>query len=377
MSYPTRKEDQVEYWVNQITHARRKIKPIFDACGVLARQYYNQASSERERDLEDDISVDGDIHLSRTKAGIVYGWIDQTIANQVDRAPQFKCLPETYAAALKVDQNDPHSPTLAQGVSKIVNYRYRETNQLRVDERVVLDAYLFPYGVAKLGYTLDFEKRFQELSQEFTDLEFENPEEENQFLAINEPTLVTEFQDHRAHIESHVRYIQGYYTGATAALGNSSDSFDSHISLHKTFLERKQPSANSNQRFESPFGVRWLPDMFLTADLCLEGVQDARWIAFGWELPIEEVEATPEYDNVRDLKPTRLIGSPEKPASYGNDLSDGFDVVRGWEIWAKNFPVGRGKFEDLLIVIAEDHDKFLRYEHEWPYDRIDDYPAET
>jgi hypothetical protein len=44
---------------------------------------------------------------------------------------------------------------------------------------------------------------------------------------------------------------------------------------------------------------------------------------------------------------------------------------------AKDFPVGRGRFEDRLIVIAEDHNRFLRNEDEWPYTNLDDYPAET
>ena len=370
--YPRASSERVKYWTGQIDYARRRMEPMFRASEVLINQFYGDPSSERERNQLESTEEE---HLGRTKAGIVYGWIDQTVANAVDRNPVFQLSPETDEAAQKIDPQNPSSPTLAYGASRIVNYRYRETNQLRVDERVFTDAFLCPYGVAKLGYTVDFDKRFQDFLQgEDVELVLDDPEDENLFLGVGTETRVTEFQDHRLHLASHLEYQQGGTLMASAdSEGMISELLDQHCRIHRAFLKRKQPSQNTNVRFEAPFAVRWLPDMFLTDAFSQEGVQDARWIAFGWELPIDEVQSDPNYQHTKGLKPVRWKAAPEK---FG-DWSDGFDVVRGWEIWAKNFPVGRGNFQDLILTIAEDHDEFLNYHEEWPYTNLDDYPAEA
>jgi hypothetical protein len=370
--YPSSEEDRVQYWLGQLGFAQARMKPLFRASEVLINQFYGDPSSAREQNQEDDSE---DQHLSRVKSGIVYGWIDQSVANMVDRNPIFQLSPETEEAARKVDPSDPNSPSLALGAGKIVNYRYRETNQLRVDERTVQDAFLCPYGVAKLGYSIDMDKRFQDFLQgEDVELVLDDPEDENLFLGVGTETKVTEFQDQRGHIYSHRSYQQSELIMLPAEQADSiSALIDQHCKIHEAFMFRKQPNSNTNVRYEAPFAVHWQPDMFLTDVFCLEGPQDARWIAFGWELPIEEVQADSKYENVKDLTPSRWKEAPEKKADY----SDGFDIVRGWEVWAKNFPVGRGKFMDIVFTVAEDHKKFLNYHEEWPYTNLDDYPAET
>jgi len=376
MSYPRREEDQVGWWQGQIEFSRRRMKPLFEASKVLVRQYYNEASGEREAQAED--AGLGDSHLHRTKCSLIFGWIDQSLANMIDRNPLFRCVPDNPQASARIHPEDPNSLTFAEGVGRIVNYRYRELNQQRVDERVALDAFLWPYGVAKIGYTLDMEARRQELVGVGEDgLVIDEPEDENLYLGIGQETLVHEGQDHRAHLDAHTSLLQGGLAMmgvGTEAIRQVEPLIDDHIKLHKQFLYRKAPDSNTNVRRETPFAVRWLPEMFLTDVLSLEGPNDARWVAFGWELPVDEVRATPEYRNTKDLQPLRLTGAPDRLEGLDED---GLDVVRGWEIWAKDFPVGRGRFEDRLIVIAEGCDKFLRNEDEWPYTNLDDYPAET
>ena len=374
MPYPTKTSDRVQYWTDQIEYTRRKVRPLFEACNVLVAQYYNEPTTEAERNQGD---FGEEEHIRRTKSNIVFGFIDQSLSNMLERDPTFQCHPETRQAAQRINPADPNSLSLAAGTSKIVNYRYRETNQLRVDERVALNAFLFPYGVAKIGYTVDFDQRFQELLQTdiSPDLEFEDPEDENLFLQTGQGVRVTEEQDHVAHIESHTRLLQDVSVGILSDDVEVRESVvKEHLDLHKKFHDRGSPDANTNVQRESPFAVSWPPDMFFTDLLSMEGPQDARWMAFEWEVPVDEVQGNPTYSNTSELRGNRWKDAPDRPQHLD---TDGFDMVRGWEIWAKNFPVGRGKFRDLLIVVADDHDKFLRYEEEWPYDRIDDYPAEV
>jgi len=375
MAYPSKEIDRVKFWATRVDYTIRKLKPLFQASEVLVDQFYNEETTAREASQGSD--TDQEEHIRRTKSNIVYGYIDQSLSNMLDANPVFQSFPEDERAAAPIDPSDPNSLSRAQGQSKIMNYRYRETNQLRVDERVALSAFLFPYGVAKIGYTADREKMLQELLQPdiSSELDFEDPNEENLFLQIGQATRVSESQDHHHHIQVHMHMLQGGLLGMPDhAIELVTFVVKDHIALHKKFMDRKNPSANVNVQNESPFAVHWPSDMFLTDLLSMEGPPDARWMAFGWELPVEEVQGDTNYDNTSSLKPSRWKDAPEK--EEGQDY-DGFDMVRGWEVWAKNFPVGRGKFRDIVLTIAEGHEKFLRYDEEWPYHFLDDYPAET
>ena len=372
MAYPTAQDLRVQYWQGQIGFVQKKVKPLFEACNILVNQFYNEATTEREQDAGDAEEE----HVRRVKSGLIHGFIDQSLANMLDRAPTFQCYPETKEAAQKLDPMDPHGPTMASGVAKISNYRYRETNQLRVDERCALDAFLFPYGVAKIGFELDVDAVEQELLQDTTVLDMEDPAEENVFLKGGIPVRVQDVQDHLFHIQVHQNELRLLLEDVDSDELRSliRESYLDHIKLHKLFNDRPAPSANTNVHRGSPYAVRWQPDLFLTDAFSLDGPMDARWIAFGWELPIDEVRANPAYRNVDDLEPSRYKDAPDKE---GDLESDGFDVVRGWEVWARNFPAGKNKFRNLFFTLVEGSEKFLQYEEEWPYDRIDNYPVET
>jgi hypothetical protein len=379
MSYPIEEDKQVLFWQTQIGFSQEQAKEEFQAGNVLAKQFFNEAATSREEETRDAIQEEV---VRRTKSNIIFGYIDQYLSNILDRAPVFQLFPETREAAAKIDPNDPSSLTLSAGTSKIVNYRYRESHQLSVDERVARDAMIYPYGVAKIGFEVDVDELAQELLQENVELELEDPEEENSFLSIGNPVLVTDNQDHRWHIETHVAFLQSmdFVLLPASQAAVAEQAIREHIALHRKFDRRRAPSSNTNVKRGSPWAVRWPPWLFVTDTFSMEGLQDCRWCAFGWELPIEAVQANPNYRNTSDIKPIRVSDSPDKHESFGEGESDGLDMIRGWEIWAKRFPTGnsqRNKHEDLLLTIVEGHDKFIQKETEWPYDRIDDYPAST
>lgn len=375
MPYPKTSENRAKFWLDLIGFSRKRTKPLFEACDVLVNQYFNEASTDRERDITGE-----EEHVKRTKAGIIYGWIDQTLSNMIDREPIIQCFPENKESALPSDPSDPSSMSRAGVTSKINNYVYRSTKQLRVDEKVAFNAMVYPYGVVKIGYHQDFDQRTQELLQldtEFGDLE--TSDEEDLFLEMGRDVRVDDNHDHVGHIASHEQHLRGVILTAARPPDEMELielTFRDHIQLHKDFHDRPNVDANTAVRREFPYAVSWPPRDFLTDVHCTEGPPDARWVAFGWELPIDEVRYDPTNENTKDLKPSRFRDAPDN-GDGSEDRGDGLDVVRGWEIWAKNFPIGNGKFRDLLINVAEDHPKLLRYEEEWPYDRLDDYPAET
>ena len=119
MAYPTAQDLRVQYWQGQIGFVQQKVKPLFEACNVLVNQFYNEPTTEREQDVGDAEEE----HVRRIKSGLIHGFIDQSLANMLDRAPTFQCYPETREAAQKINPEDPHGPNLASGVAKIANYR--------------------------------------------------------------------------------------------------------------------------------------------------------------------------------------------------------------------------------------------------------------
>ena len=374
--YPKEEDKQVAFWENRIGQAKSKLKPYFDAADTLIRQYNNEASSERESDL--DYDVEDAFHTRRVKANIVFGWIDQSIANLLERDPVFRITPANKEAVGG-----------ERVVSAISNYYYRETNQLHQDERVLLDAFLCPYGVNKIGWVADLDAKVQEIFQEAVDV-FEDPEDEEMWLLTGEPAKIIEEQDHKYHIEYHLDTIKELQEQVIDPINTPEqreqvsaqiEILEAHNALHERFDTRPAPDAHTDIKRETPFGIRWLPHEFVVDDLAQDGINDAQWIAFGWELPIEDVKANPNFENTADLE-----GSER-----GTDGIEGYTdseyeaeteiMVRGWELWVKNFPLeqpdGTYKFEERLLTIAQGHKKFLRNEDEWPYQYIENFPVEV
>jgi hypothetical protein len=298
---------------------------------------------------------------SRIKANLIFGWVDQSISNLIEKNPTFSATP----LQKEVRQ-------FAPVVSQISNYWYRETDQLRQDERILLDAFLMPYGVKKLGWTSDQDR----VEAEFLDkpeFDFEDDvDSENMFLLTGVPAAVTPHQDHPFHIEAHTLILQ-----QPNITPDAEQTLMAHMDLHQTMMDRAEPDAHTSIRWQSPFGVRWPPDMFVVDPNAQDGLRDAKWIAFKIVKPVDDVKTNPNYRNVDDLEASpgaRPPGAPEEDPEMG---MDDFAFVSLWEIWARDMPTGpRGSHRNSLHVIAEGYDSFLRDEEEWPYRNIEDFPAE-
>lgn len=356
-TYPSTEKERVTFWKRRIEYAVSQVKPYWESGRRLIRQFNNEPNTIRERFLE---QTEDDPLLARIKANLVFGWLDQSTANLIEHNPTFTVSPMTAASR-------EFSPAVAQ----VSNYYYQETDQLRQDERILLDAFLMPYGVKKLGWTSDLDRRVAEF--------FETPEydfgddvdAENMFMMTGEPVAVRPEQDHAFHIEAHTIAFQ--QPGQNVEV---SQMLERHIKLHDRMMNRPEPDAHADIRWESPFGVRWPPDMFVVDPFAQDGIRDAQFIAFQWKKPIDDVRANPNYKNTQDLEPGQASRPPGAPPVEKDIKEDDFGFITGWEIWARNFPVSNNERRDLLLVLAEEHDQFLREDDEWPYRNIEDYPVE-
>ena len=360
LSYPgrNRTEDRVEYWSRQLEYATRYYKPYFDAANVLIKQYNMDAASLRETLKEAEVSKNIDPG-HRIKANIVYGWISQSVANIAAHDPKFRVLP--------FNKEGVGSET---SVSRISDYWYRETGQLEQDRRVLLDAFLSPFGCAKIGWTTDIDGLVDRIVNFDPQNVIDDPLTENDFLRVGQPTRVMPDQLHDQHIESHIRQLQTPDLPRTIQI-----LLEDHIEEHNRQSNRGDPNRNTSIKWEAPFGQRWEPGSVLIDPLAQNGITDARWVAFRYKKPIDEMLMDQTLQNIEGLEPTeRMQGAPE---SKNLDLKDDFGLVVGWEIWARNFPVDIGQRRNLLLNIVPGHKKFLRDDEDWPYETIEDYPIEV
>jgi len=361
LSYPNRgdTEGRLKYWTRQIDFAEKYYAPIFEASETLISQYNMEPASLREK-LTDQSSSRKVDPAVRVKANLVYGWVDQHISNLAAHDPRFRVQP--------FNQQGVGAET---SVARISDYWYRETGQLAQDKRVLLDAFLSPFGVSKIGWTADIEGIVERLVNFDPDSVIDDPMQETEFLLGGQPTRIMPDQLHEQHIEIHVAMTQQpNITPAARQL------VEAHIKEHDRMLNRGDPDRNTTVKWESPFGQRWEFGSFLIDPLAQNGLSDARWIAFKWRRPVDEVVSDGSLSNTTHLEPDpheRIAGAPEMDPRF---VLDDFGMVTGYEIWARNFPVDINQRRNLFINFSKHHSKFFRDDEDWPYERLEDYPAE-
>ena len=366
--YPTEDSGKISFWHSELKKSVDFIEPYMKAGRRMVRLYNNMATTEREDDLDWNSHNDAENNM-RVKASLVFAWVDQSVANMLERNPEFSVKPGNSIATEG-----------ANVVEKAINYWYDESGQFQQDRHIALDAHLLPYAVKKIGWSAVLENQKNVYFGDISDIILDDPEEENQVIFEGEVTKATVNQSHDEHIDAHQEFRDT--VGLPVEIV---EILDDHIKHHNALKELDQPVVDTTVKWESPFGTRWQADDFLMDPYATEGLTDARWIAFRIRQPLHWWKNNPNYENTEDLKPNARLstdGKGKKGFNYktleGRDQGDTFEdyaMVEGWEIWARDFPVTSTQNRNVLITIAEGHDKLLQHEEEWPYENIEDYPA--
>jgi|1_EtaG_2_1085319.scaffolds.fasta_scaffold00759_12 hypothetical protein len=360
--YPTSESDQTKFWERQIQYAVARMAPFNKVSDSLRKIYDNRASTSREQTR--DSTPEGAENIGRVKANLVFAWTDQTISNLMDRDPVFKVKAKNKVAV----QGSPI-------VSSVINYWYDETDQFYHDGKILLDAFLGPFGVKKLGWNARVDEVQEQTVSDISEFVEDNPVDAANLLATGTPLKATESQKHEAHIEAAVQVEQD----PTISVDIKENIVKPYIDAHKKMLSRPSPSRDASIQFEAPYGVWWQAKDFVVDGFAENGVKDARWIGFRWRLPITEIMSDPNYsqsaiDQLESTDEWRPAGAPEKSPDM---QFDDFGIVEGWEIWARDFPVSATERSNLLITLVPGNDKFLRNDDEWPYEGLEDFPVEV
>jgi len=355
--YPTDDEGRALFWNRQIEYALVFYKPYFDAGDELTRIYDARGGTDREVSLDIADSLTG-----RVRNGIMYAWVDQTISNLQNRNPVFK-----------VKGSNKFSVNGAPVAQAVTNYHYTETEQFYHDERCLLDSVVNIWGVKKLGWSSRFIDKEKLDTTDLATGEYvqDDPEQAAYQVAGGTPIKPMEYQDHDAMIEAAVKLLQDPTLDATI----KDVMLKPYIEVHKTMLERPTPEQNVTIQYDAPYGVRWHPKRFLMDPFNEHGLLDARWIAFGWSMPIPDVMSHPKFKNLdclTDANVHQFEGAPNPDDRVG---FDDFGYISGWEIYARNFPVSRTRRADLKVTVVPECDKPLEHDEKWPFTFIEDYPC--
>ena len=356
--YPKDDLGKISFWESQLKLAEEHQRPYMEAGARVVKLYNNMATTLREKDLE-SLDVDNN---TRVKGSIVFAWVDQSVANMIEPNTSFNVSPKTSVSTNGSDV-----------VQSAINYWYDETEQDIEDYKMCLDAHLLPFAVKKLGWNSVVDSQEDIYFSNVSDIIEDDVDSENLILLQGEPTRPTIHQDHEEHIYGHLVLLE------TPNLPEEVESIvRDHVKMHED-LQRlgSQPEISTTVQWEAPFGTRWQPDDYLQDPLATNGVKDARWIAFRVRQPLHWWKTQDNFKNTEDLKPNAFQDQNRKYESQRMSESsfEDYGLVEGWEIWARNFPVGDGETRDVLITMVPGHDKLIREDLEWPYDNIEDYPV--
>ena len=358
VSYPKDNDGKLEWWRRRLQHATDYYRPFFEASQILLDQYNMQAATERERDME-DMALSSD-PATRIKTNIIYGWIDQSVSNIAAHDPKFNVTPFNKEG---IGQE--------RFVAKISDYWYRETGQLAQDKRTLLDAFLCPWGVSKLGYTIDFEEMTITNPLINPGKVIDDPVAESMFLSSGELTTVDTMQNHEEHIGIHLQAIQQPDTTP-----QGQEFLEAHIQDHQRLLDKDNAGNHSSIKWEAPYGRRWSPGDFLIDPFATDGIHDARWIAFRYVRHIDEMMVDDSLENTSGLEPNDELRMGNAPEASNIYEVDDFGMVEGYEVYANNMVIGQSQRSNLFINFSPQHNKFFRYSEEWPFRHIDGFPVE-
>lgn len=355
--YPKDDEGRIQFWRGQIAQGQAWIEPYMKAGNRIIKLYNNIPHGLRQQELEHS----GPDDIERMKGSMVFAWVDGTKANLVERSPEFSVTPESMASVGGEDI-----------VRRQTNYWYDVTGQYEQDDQIVLDALLTPYGLKKIGWNAVVEQQKELYLTDASSIVIEDPQEENLAMLALNITRPTVWQDHEKHIDSHILLLETPNLDPEVM-----EIVEGNIEHHKALMSMEQPETDTRVQWEAPFAQRWQPDDFVMDPFSQLSMKDAKWQAWRIRAPLYWWKRQPTFDNTEFIEPSTQLALNDGPkmARMQTDTFGDYAMVEGWEIWARDFPVGPNKNRNMLITIADNCDKMIKHEEEWPYKFINDYPG--
>lgn len=219
----------------------------------------------------------------------------------------------------------------------LLNYWIKEAGLKREAKQVILDAFLFGMGYAKLGY----EVRTQDQLEPVTNL-------------AGEPLSN----------DSDEELLQDEYGGVFSNKGGKQVPI---LDPDATVVpEGKEVVSYVNlRRRDEPWVKRWEPWNVIRDPEALEhDLSDARWVAFRSILPLEEVKNNPFYKNTSNLRGTEIPKTRNREEYFDfwkrfQNFDEEEERVELYEVWSREWNKQRARWDMYVCIIAKGHKSFL------------------
>ena len=231
----------------------------------------------------------------------------QLMAQLYPGDPKIRCIPRMRGFEER-----------ATAVETLLEYYWRELDLSKTMRKVIEDALIYGYGVAKVG-----------MGSLETSLDENMDEEENGLLAAreNESMLggqseeVLEDDAHEIHLQEHIKLQQHPAILEQENAAQIMEALSDHIAAHEVFMENPVPSfptsAGAGPNYDWPFVESVGADVFW--DPMVTDPRTSAYVIHCVKKRLKDVKRDPLYKNTSNLSPD----------SYDNEEFDAYKMSAG------------------------------------------------
>lgn len=251
------------------------------------------------------------------------------IAQLYPADPRFSCVPRLRGFEGR-----------AEVVGTLLEYYWRELKVINVMRRIIDNALVYGYGVAKVGMgSFITGVRDRETEEEA----YDRIADENEDLLEGKAVEADLYDDHELDMEEHTRLLQSPGLLELPNVGDVIEKANAHMDQHTKFIESPTPTfptkAGKGPSYDWPFIESVGPDVFW--DPMVIDPQDSSYIVHVVTKRLADVKADPLYPNTKDLR-ADSYNAEELDASalhVSNKMDDStyipeeLGTIKLYEIW--------------------------------------------
>lgn len=208
-------------------------------------------------------------------------------------------------------------PEMADVLTRVANNLIEETGLYEEGRSTLLDGFLGPVFVVKIGYSCDVTEPEDKLEEQRA-----YARSENQSILERVPVYVSPYDHHQAHHEIISDFIEKLIDGTFGEVPEEViEAAKAHQAEHEKVLKREGPKQFAEIRNQRVF-IRRRSPRCMYWDFTATDLRSQRWCGETYLIPREDVESNPRYSTGSDKRfPEASPSSTEISKRFGEDFA--------------------------------------------------------